>query len=334
MAIGCDIGTYNIICSRRGENAEVKSRKEVNAFLEIGLDNRYTFNMLKKSGVPLIERDNIAYVVGEAAVNMAYTLHLDLKRPMKDGCLNPQEKEAFRILKIMIHSLIGEVTSDKEMVYYSVPANAINQETDADYHQKVLETIFKGYKVGEKTIDAHPINEGLALIFAELAHKNYTGFGISFGAGMVNLCYAIFAQPVFSMSLVNSGDWIDKQAAKASGETSTVINREKMKVDLLKPPQSIIERAVQSQYRILIEKTMTNIKKAIGDAGNKMRTEHPLDIVIGGGAASPNGFVELVRDVINELKFPIPIGEINRPADHLYAVSRGCLCAAENALAY
>src|SRR5688572_27385444 len=117
MSISMDCGTFNLVCSKRGENGEIKSKKEVNAFLEIPLDNRFTFNMMKKAKVPLIERDNVAYVVGEAAVNLAYTLHLDLKRPMKDGCLNPQEKDAFRILSIMIHSLIGEVSQDREILY-------------------------------------------------------------------------------------------------------------------------------------------------------------------------------------------------------------------------
>jgi actin-like ATPase involved in cell morphogenesis len=329
--IGFDAGTYNLICSKRGENGEVKSRKEVNAFLEIPLENKYTFNMMKKAKVPLIERENVAYVIGEAAVNLAYTLQLDLHRPMKDGCLNPAEKDAYKILSIMIHSLIGEASVDKEILYYSVPANAVNQETDADWHQKVLEDILKKYKVNNKSIQAFPINEGLALVFAELAEKQYTGIGMSFGAGMVNVCYSKWSQPVFSMSSVNSGDWIDKMAAKACGETPTVINKEKIKVDLLKAPTSLVERAIQSQYRILIEKTMSTIKSAIVQAGNKMRTEVPLDIVIGGGTASPNGFEEIVKEVIEQSDFPLPLGQITKPKDHLYAVARGCLCAAENA---
>jgi actin-related protein len=329
---GVDCGTYNLICSKRGENGEVKSRKEVNAFLEIPLDNRFTFNMMKKAKVPLIERENVAYVVGESAVSLAYTLQLELKRPMKDGCLNPQEKDAFRILSIMIHSLIGEAAQDKEVLYYSVPANAVNKETDADYHQKVLEDVFKKYKVNNKTVQAFPINEGLALVFAELSHKNYTGIGASFGAGMINLCYSIFSQPVFSMSSVDSGDWIDRMAAKATGESAVVINKEKTKVDLLKSPSNIIERAIQSQYKILIEKTIQTIKKAIADSTTKVKAQEPLDIVIAGGTSSPPGFIELFKEVLNQSQFPLPIGEIIKPKDHLYAVARGCLIAAENAV--
>src|SRR5579859_642912 len=118
MSRGFDCGTFTLIASRRGENGEIKSRKEINAFLEIPLEDKYTFNMMKKAEVALIEREKVAYVVGEAAVNLAYTLKLDLRRPMKDGCLNPQEKDAFGILQKMIYGLLGECY-DKEVVYYS-----------------------------------------------------------------------------------------------------------------------------------------------------------------------------------------------------------------------
>lgn len=329
--IGFDVGTYNLVCAKRGENGEIKNKREVNAFLEIPLDNRFTFNMMKKANVPIIEREKVAYVVGESAVNLAYTLRLDLKRPMKDGCLNPQERDAFRILNIMIHSLIGEVSRDKEVLYYTVPAPDINGIIDVDYHQKILEEVFKRYKVKDKTIQAYPINEALAVIFAELGHKNYTGIGVSTGAGAVNVCYAILSQPVFAFSSVNSGDWIDEMAGKAVGEPPAVINKEKMKIDLTKTPNGIVERAIHSQYRIMIDKTIQNIKKSVTEAGNKVRAQEPLDIVIAGGTSSPNGFVELFKQGMEEVGMPFPIGEVTKPEDNLFTVAKGAALAAENA---
>jgi hypothetical protein len=78
----------------------------------------------------------------------------------------------------------------------------------------------------------------------------------------------------------------------------------------------------------MVEKTVANIKKAIVET-DSVKSENPVDIVIAGGSSAPNGFVELVREVIKEAKLPIEIGEIRRPDDHLYAVARGCLIAAE-----
>jgi len=333
MAIGFDVGTYNLVCCQRDEKGNFVNRREINAFIELPLENRYVFDMMKQAGAPIIEREDVAYVVGEAAVNMAYTINqIELKRPMSGGCVNPKEKDAFQILNIMIHSLLDGVRQDNETLYYCVPANAINEETDADYHTKVLEAIFKAYE-SEKgyKVNAHPINEALALVYAELGKKAYTGIGISFGAGMVNLCYSMYGNPLFKFAIVNSGDWIDKQAAKATGNTPTFINKEKTKIDLSAVPTSMVERAVQTQYRIMIEHTIAEIKKGLTSSSKAVNSDAPVDIVIAGGTSSPPGFDKLFKETILQAKLPIKIGDVIRPEDPLFSVARGCLIAAENA---
>jgi actin-like ATPase involved in cell morphogenesis len=337
MSIGFDCGTYHLVsCKRKDGNLVYK--KEVNAFIEMPLDNRFVFNMMKNAGVPLIEQPeaNVGYALGEAAVSMAYTMNqIELKRPMKDGCLNPKERHAQQIMNVMCHSLIGEINEPNEKLYYSVPANAINQETDADYHSKVLQAMFKAY-TSEKgyKVEAHPINEALALVYAELASKAWTGIGISFGAGMVNLCYAIYGAPVFQFSLVNSGDWIDKMASRAIGEdTTTYVNKEKMNADLtVESPDTLVQRAIKSQYEIMIQHTVQGIKKGIEQAGAKARSENPVDIIIAGGTSMPKGFDVLFAKILEQAQLTnIKIGSVIRPEDPLFSVARGCLIAAENA---
>lgn len=338
MKIGFDCGTYHLVCCKRGGDGGFAYKKEVNAFLQLPLENRFVFNMMKNAGVPLIEQPeaNVGYALGEAAVNMAYTMtQIELKRPMKDGCLNPREQHAQQIMNVMCHSLIGEIDEDGSILYYSVPANAINHETDADYHGKVLEAMFRSYR-SEKghRVDPHPINEALALVYAELQNKAWTGVGISFGAGMVNLCYAMYGAPIFQFSLVNSGDWIDKMASKAIGEdTTTYVNREKMHADLTKEnPETLVQRAIKTQYEIMIQHTVAGIKKGVEEAGNKARSEQPIDIVIAGGTSMPKGFDDLFRKILDQSKITnLKIGEVIRPADPLFSVARGCLIAAENA---
>ena len=334
MTVGLDIGTYNIVCCNRDDKGNFVYKREVNAFLELPLENRFVFNMMKNAGVPLIERDKVAYALGEAACEMAYTMgQMELKRPMIHGCVNPKEKDAFQIMSIMIHSIIEGVTKDGEVLYYCVPANAINQETDAEYHQRILEAILKAYKseTGMK-VDAHPINEALALIYAELGKKAYTGISISFGRGMVNICYAMYGNPVFAFSLVNSGDWIDRQAAKATGESVSFINKEKTKIDLSKAPTTLIERAIQTQYRLMIEHTVTGIKKGFSDITKTVRTDAPVDVVIAGGTSSPYGFATMFKEALQQVDLPIKIGEVIKPNDPLFSVARGCLIAAEASL--
>lgn len=336
-SISFDPGTYNLVSARRVDG-KVVYKREVNAFLEMPLGNKFVFNMMKKAGVPLIEypEQDLAYALGESAVNMAYTMsQIELKRPMVHGCLNPKERNAQQIMSIMIHSLIEDAQKG-DTLFYSVPANAINEETDADYHAKVLNAIFSAAEDEDGNpmgFNVQSINEGLALVYAELAEKNWTGLGCSFGGGMVNICFAIFGAPVFEFSLVNSGDWIDKMASKAIGEESTTyVNQEKLKTDLtIKNPPEMVQRAIKSQYEIMVERTVTGIKKGLEGVGKKARTNDPIDIVISGGTSSPNGFPELFKEIVDKSHLPINVGKIIRPKDPLYSVARGCLIAAENA---
>lgn len=333
---GVDCGTYNLVCCERNENGDFVYRREVNAFLEMPIDksNQHILKMMKSVGVPLLEMNDKAYAIGENAIDLAYTLNgVEIKRPMSDGCVNPKEKNAFQIMKYIIHNLLEEVSKNNETLYYSVPANAINEHTDADYHGKVLQAIFDSYESPKNKfkIKAQPLNEGLAVVYAELGNKAFTGIGISLGAGQINVCFAIFGMPVFEFSIVNSGDWIDKMAAKATGESIAFINKEKTKIDLSKAPTNGIEMAITTQYKIMIEKTVAEIKKGFVKAGNKARTEKPVDIVVAGGTSSPPGFDKLFTEVIKAADLPIQIGNLIRPVDPLYSVAKGCLICAERA---
>lgn len=331
--IGYDAGTFNAIVCKRDKDGNFVYKKEINAFIELPLENRFVFNMMRQAGVPLIERGDIAYALGEAAVNMAYTLPtLELKRPMKEGCVNPKERDAFQIMSIMAHSLIDPVEKDGDSLYYSVPANAINTDTDADYHSKVLESIFRGYESDEgNKVVPKAINEALAVVYAELGKKAYTGVGLSFGAGMINVCYAMYGNPIFQFAIVNSGDWIDKQAAKATSESTTFINKEKTKIDLLAQPQNLVERAIQTQYRLMIEKTVNGIKEGLASAKQSVKSENPVDFVVAGGTSLAKGFTEIFSETLKQANLNIPVGDVIRPAEPLYCVAKGCLLAAEAA---
>jgi hypothetical protein len=331
MGIGFDSGTYNLVCCTRDDKGKDVYKREVNAFIEIPLDNPFLFNIMDESGkVPLINRGDMAFALGEAALNMAVTLDLDLKRPMKDGCVNPAEKDAFEILNLMIHSMIDEIEADGVPLYFSVPANAVNEQTDADYHRHILQGIFDAYESSRGyKVRARPLNEGLALIYAELQSKAYSGIGISFGAGMVNLCCATHGVPAFQFALVNSGDWIDKQVAKATGESVAYVNKQKENVDLGKTPTSLGDRAIRGQYQIMVEKTIQGIKKGLAESGKKIRQDNPIDVVIAGGTAMPTGFDTLFKETLLAAKLPLKVGSIIKPKEPLYSVARGCLIAAE-----
>jgi hypothetical protein len=159
----------------------------------------------------------------------------------------------------------------------------------------------------------------------------YTGIGISFGAGMVNVAFSLYGAEIFKFSLVNSGDWIDQQAAKVSSKDIAFINKEKMKIDLSQEPQNVVDRAIKTQYELMIEKTVVGIKKGLeSKMGTEVRVDQPVDVIVAGGTSLPNGFVELFKKCLASSQLSVPLGDIIRPEDALFSVARGALVAAEN----
>ena len=326
---GIDVGTFNIICARM-KDKEIEIKKEVNAFFTILLENKYMLNLIKKSGAPVIEVEDKAYVLGENAIELALSMGQEYQRPMRNGILSVNEKDAFNILAVIIRSMIGKIEEDGTIVYYSVPADAINTKTNVNYHTKVIQAILEKYKDEGKSIRPYPINEAQAIVLAELEKEQFTGCAISFGAGMSNLAYSMFGVPVVKFSLTNSGDWIDEEAAKHCGETIAYINSEKKNIDLSAEPKNAVERAIQYHYEIMIEQALKGIAKGISDAGTKANPGKPVNIVVAGGTASPKGFVDFFKETMKKVKFPIEIGEVRLAQDHLYSVAKGCLIASEN----
>lgn len=152
--------------------------------------------------------------------------------------------------------------------------------------------------------------------------KAYTGIGISCGGGMVNVCYSMYGNPIFQFAIVNSGDWIDKQAAKATSESITVINKEKQKVDLSKEPTNMIERAINTQYKIMIEKTIQGIKEGLTNAKTNVRSAGAVDVVVAGGTSSIAGFDVLFKDAIKNANLNIEIGNVSRADNPTYTISK------------
>lgn len=326
---GLDVGTYNIITAWRNKS-KISCKKEINAFFSIPIENKFMLNMIKKSGAPVIEVGDFAYILGSSAIDLALSMGQEYRRPMRNGILSIEEKEAFNILAVIIRSMIGEVEENDSIVYYSVPANAINTETNSEYHTKVIQSILDKYNVNNKRIKAYPINEALCVILSELQEKNNTGIGISFGAGMVNICYSMFSVPMVQFSITNSGDWIDEQSARHCGENVAFINSEKEKIDLSIDPKNSVERAIIYHYELMIDQALKGIKQGIINAGTKANPGKPVDIVVAGGTASPKGFIDLFNKKLNEIKFPLNIGDVRLAEDHLYSVSKGALIAAES----
>lgn len=339
MRLGLDLGTKNIVLSYE-KDGDIKYRREVNGFYKLPQDSNFTKNMFYSSGVPCVEMEGSFIVLGGKAEEIAHAFNKTLRRPMQEGVLARGEEDAIQIMAIIVQNLIGFDIAEDATLYYCVPAPALNADVNTDFHQRIAQLIINGYesKSGKK-LSGHHINEAHALVLSQ-PDVNGTAIGISCGAGMVNVCYCLFGLPVYSFSLVGSGDWIDTEAAKQFGfnpsvpegdykQTPTSISRIKEKMDLLEMPNDVVKRSIYVCYSILMDKIIDGIIDGFKKNEDKARISNAIPVIVAGGTSSPDGFTDLFKNQLLEKKPPFEVGEVIRPEKPLFAVSEGCLRAAQ-----
>ena len=321
---GLDVGTAFIYGAKK-IGSQVNFTTQRNAFFDIER-SEFTEDILKGSNVKYVLGEDKIYVVGDDAIKLANVFGRSARRPMKDGVISPKENEALPLMELIIKSVLGAPFEKDELCYYSVPALPVDADFDITYHQNIVKGILEkcGYR-------PKPINEGLAVIFSELAEDNFTGMGISFGGGMVNVCLAIMSVPVFSFSITRAGDWIDAQAARVTNESlSKIATFKETSFDLKKPENAMtkVEQALLIYYNSLIEYVLVEIKKEVTKDSRIPEFEKPIPIVIAGGTAKPAGFLEKFKETLKKNSFPLAIRETRLAPHPLYSVAKGTLIAA------
>ncbi len=321
MAKGLDIGTMNIICAEK-EGDDIVFVKQRNAFMKLDSSD-LTKNMLDTSKVLYIEEGGEISLLGEDAFKFATIFEKDARRPMAQGIISPKEKEAIPIMKLIVENVLGQPKNSHEVLYISTPANPIDSDMNVLYHKKTMEALAKSMKY-----DTHVIDEGLAVIFSELSDWNFTGIGVSVGAGLTNVTLAYLATPLMSFSIARGGDWIDEQVAKSTGlpkehvtttkETGTKLGKE-VKV-------GSADGALTVYYDALMTYVIQNLNRKLAEI---TPPKIAFPVAIAGGSALPEGFFEHFKKKISEANLRIEISKIIRARDPLNSVARGCLIAAK-----
>jgi len=320
---GLDVGTAFIVCAEQhGEKIAFRTQRD--AFFDIEHSD-FTKQMLINSKVNYIEKDDSLYVVGNEAMEFANIFHAELRRPLRRGVISPSEKEALPMVELIIRGVAGKPAYKGETIYFSTPGPALDADFDMVYHQKTLEGMLTRLGYTPKTI-----NEGLAVVFSELAKEGFTGMGLSFGSGMVNACLSYMSVPILAFCVTKAGDWIDQQVAAAVGETaSRVCAIKESSLDLTKRDGlSRIEAALSIYHDNLIEYVLAHIMREFERSEKAPRMDKPIVIVLSGGSTMPKGFLQRFNDVLAQTKFPLGVGEVRMASQALYSVAKGALIAA------
>ena len=320
--LGLDVGTSRIVVARNVDK-KYQYETELNAFLTIPY-SKLAESLLQREKVFHEVHGSEILVAGNDAQKFAEVFHVETRRPMKNGVLNPQEPHSFAVLRSIITKLIGRPSSSGQKVFFSVPAAGPEGEGGLAYHEASIRQILVdlGY-------EATPIAEGLAVVFGELGNCNYTGIGISCGSGLCNVCLAVLSVPVISFAVPKAGDYIDNKAAEVTGELATRLRVQKEQSFYLNGLNGDrIQNALTVYYQEMITNLVETLRSHIAAAQRLPKLDQAIPLVLAGGTAMPKGFLDQFGKVLNTSNFPVKLSDVRMSADALHSTARGALMAA------
>lgn len=317
--VGLDLGTAYIVASREVENKRVFVKHERNAFLSVRCDNA-TKELLTKLRIKYVALQDRLYVLGRTALELADIFGREIQRSMKMGILNPSEAESIPIIKLVIESILWPPREKGEVCCFSIPAPPMDRDQDTIYHRGVFEGILRS--IGFEPII---IEEGYAVVMSELDNEDFTGIGVSCGAGMVNVCAAFKTVPVISFSITRGGDWIDKSAAAVLGLPTIRVTTLKEQGIHIKDFHSREEEAISIYYRNFIHYFLENMSVVFKRNATAPQFKKPVEIVLAGGSVMVGGFLETVKEEMKTVDLGLAISNVRLAEDPFTTVSRGCL---------
>ena len=320
--IGLDVGTSKVVTAR-GNSARSESAAQLNAFFVVPHSSLHE-TTLQNNGVPFFREGEELVVYGSAAEKFAHMFNAEVRRPMAKGVLNPGEPAATHVLETLLGTLVPVARSPGELLAFSVPAASTETGHALTYHEETL----KRY-VRERGYTPLAVNEGLAVVLAELAKESFTGIGISCGGGMCNVAVSYLSIPSLTFALAQGGDFIDAAVGAVVREPATRVKAIKEEtLDLTQPGGDKIDKALHIYYDNLIESLVEELIRSVTRSQRLPRSDQPLPIVLAGGTAKPNGFRERFEKALRRRTLPFQVADVRLASDPLTATARGALVAA------
>ena len=205
--MGLDVGTSKVVAARRSAKG-VETAGQLNAFIPVPY-SRFTENTLSQNDIAYYRDGDELVIYGTAAENFANMFNAEVRRPMADGLINAREKSAMPVLEAILQSW-SRAPRRRARSWPSRcprPRRRPGRRSSPTTRPRCAGTSSRmGYK-------AVAINEGLAVVFAELENNNFTGIGISCGGGMCNGTLAYLSIPSIMFSIAKGGDFVDARPA-------------------------------------------------------------------------------------------------------------------------
>lgn len=348
FGIGIDIGTSNCVSMRNKESKDVITSVR-NCYVKLN-SNDMDFSQEHGNWKIANIHDTIV-ALGDDAMTVANWKKQSLQRPMAKGVINPTDDMAMEVLAEIIKKTLGPPTKPGEICVASIPANSTDG-INTIAHKAAAKQIIKGLGYTFQSI-----SEGFATLMAlaPSIEQNgekipFTGIAISWGGGMANMSLGYRAQEQVSLSVSESGDWIDTMVSGFFGTKDGRPRVQPNEVSAFKekyfkfgwqPADSEIESfgfvgaerrqyfrkmltGIETFYDSVMENAIENFSNALREKEN-VSIEVPMEIVMAGGTCAPEGFENRFFEIIKESEFPIQISGVRKagPEEIMNCTAKG-----------
>jgi hypothetical protein len=354
---GLDVGTSRLVAAWKESDKDVVVSLR-DCYFELKDDD---IDFIQKQGDwKLTTINGRSFALADDGLTVANWVKQEVKRPMSKGVLNPTDDDAVDILEELIGKILGAPRYPGEICVCSIPANTADGEIDTTPHVGAVKQIITklGYTFQQ-------INEGYATLLAlnPKVEKDgetmpFTGIGISFGGGMVNLSLAYKMKELKKMqtSTSHSGDFIDSMVAKSFGKdpgtnswrvksnqvtkfkeeyfefgkkyTDEELNKLNYKTPERKKYFNKMMTNLELYYENMMEYTVAAFKEKFEESDQSI--EEALEIVISGGTSTPKGFETKFKEILNNSEFPIAVKNVRKADNTLNSTVTGALLWAIN----
>ena len=321
-AIGLDIGTSRIVAAWRAEK-DTQFESQLNAFVQIPF-SKLTESVLRKERIPHLVEGSEITIYGDESERFANLFHAETGRPMLRGVLNPAEPGSLSLVRETVKHLTSTERGQGQKLFFSVPAPVLGATAEVNAHEAALRAM-----LSELGFDAHPIVEGLAVVYGEMESSNYSGIGISCGGGLCNVCLAYLSVPVFSFSVPKAGDFIDASVANLRGEPATRIRTIKEESFHFNGHfANKIHEALSIYYEDMIQALVASLRDSFASVQNMPKLARPIPLVLAGGSVLAPGFRDRFEKTLRETELPVAISEVRVASNPMQSTARGALLAA------
>ncbi|MBT3236234.1 MAG: hypothetical protein HN353_09820 [Bdellovibrionales bacterium] len=318
--VGLDVGTSRIVGISIDRSSDPKSRRELNAYFTVPYSD-FAKQMLEKNRMHFSQLGDELAIYGFDAQTFANMFNGEILRPMQTGLLRPDDERSLPMEKKIIEAVIGRAGTLGEHCCFSIPSPIVGQESNLIFHEQVLKKYLLG--MGYK---AKGITEGTAVVLSELASSNYTGIGISMGAGMCNVCFSFLSVPIVVFGTDRGGDYIDASVSRVVKEPMNKVRLIKeQELNLGKAPTSNLENALHVYHEELISNLLSTLSTILANASNFPQINEDIPVVISGGTSAPAGFKSKFEKVLKNYRLPVQIGDVRVANDPHMAVAKGAL---------